>query len=315
MTRSITAPGPPGWIEPVITTVWLSTSGGLSERTGGPAVADAVGRTVAGGWVVVAGGAVVGTVVASVGPLTKTVMDLGRGLPVALERGDDDRVRAGPGVGVRVRDRVVLDDAVAPVPVDPGDRRAGRAGTHAPVDRDHVTLRRHGRVQDQGRREVQPRSSVGTVVMIVVGGDVVGRRSDDRCRCGRRRHRGWYRRGRHRGWYRGRHRWWYRGRQRRWLSGWQRRRRVGDSVAASVARSVAASAARSLVSVGTTELECWLLRVGPCDDDAGTGDEGRQQDKDDGACAPGGRCVPRARPRWRWWVPHDPPVLFDYPGL
>ena len=76
MTRSITAPGPPGWIEPPITTVWLSTSGGLSERTGGPAVGDGVGRTVAGGWVVVTGGAVVGTVVASVGPLTKTVMDL-----------------------------------------------------------------------------------------------------------------------------------------------------------------------------------------------------------------------------------------------
>ena len=60
----------------MITTVWLSTSGGLSEITGGPAVADGVGRTVAGGWVVVAGRAVVGTVVASVGPLTKTVMDL-----------------------------------------------------------------------------------------------------------------------------------------------------------------------------------------------------------------------------------------------
>ncbi len=44
--------------------------------TGGPAVADGVGSTVAGGWVAVTGGAVVGAVVASVAPLTKTVMDL-----------------------------------------------------------------------------------------------------------------------------------------------------------------------------------------------------------------------------------------------
>ncbi|HIH03706.1 MAG TPA: hypothetical protein HA263_07655 [Methanoregulaceae archaeon] len=75
MTRSITAFGPPGWIIPPIVTVWLLTSGGLRVRTGGPIVATGVGPTVSDGWVVT-GGVVVGAVVASVGPLTKIVMDL-----------------------------------------------------------------------------------------------------------------------------------------------------------------------------------------------------------------------------------------------
>ena len=71
-TRSITALGPPGWIIPPITTVWLLTSGGSRTRTGGPTVITGVGATVAGG--VVTGTAVVGSVVVSVWPLTKTVM-------------------------------------------------------------------------------------------------------------------------------------------------------------------------------------------------------------------------------------------------